>query len=115
MHVIAFDVDETLQGFRGPVTFQSIDELRAAGHIVGVCGNWIALVRSLPEWHRLFSFIGPIGQVTPETKATFLRHLSTWIPADGFVMVGNDPQDRRAAELANWQFIVEADFARGVR
>jgi hypothetical protein len=50
------------------------------------------------------------------TKADFLRQISTYVPADSYVMVGNDPlvfgasDDANAAREAGWEFVREADF-----
>ena len=56
----AFDVDETLEISDGPISLGMLRELRQAGHITGLCGNWALFVRSIPVWHHLVSFIGPI-------------------------------------------------------
>jgi hypothetical protein len=116
--VYAFDVDETLDVSDGPVPVAALRALCEEGHIVGLCGNWAAFVRAVPEWHRIVSFVGPLGL----SKADFLTQLRLHVRADGYVMVGNDPAtgwgesaDREAAELSGWQFIREADFAAGAR
>ena len=117
MKLYAFDVDETLEVSSGPVTMQQVRELRDAGNIVGLCGNWAAVTLKFAAWHKLFSFLGPVGL----TKADFLNQLAHYIRADDFVMVGNDPtikgasQDAEAARLASWRFIREDDFAAGAR
>lgn len=114
----AFDVDHTLDVSDGPVTTQSLRSLRAAGHIVGLCGNWAVFVRAVPEWHQVVSFLGPFHV----SKAAFLVQLKLHVPASDYVMVGNDPttglgasQDRAASDEAGWRFIVETDFATGTR
>ena len=116
--VYAFDVDDTLDVSNGPVPVAALRALCEAGHIVGLCGNWAVLVRAVPDWHRLVSFVGPLGL----SKADFLTELRLHVAAGGYVMVGNDPAtgrgasaDREAAEQAGWQFIREADFAAGAR
>lgn len=58
MNIYAFDVDHTLEYFGGPVTLQSIIDLRNQGHIVGLYGNFAGITMNFPDWHRLFSFIG---------------------------------------------------------
>lgn len=60
MNIYAFDVDETLDVSAGPVSLASIDELKRGGDIVGLSGNWAVVVQTVPLWHRLFSFIGPM-------------------------------------------------------
>jgi len=116
--VYAFDVDHTLEVSEGPVLVNALRELVEQGHVVGLCGNWAVFVRAVPEWHRLVSFLGPLGI----TKAEFLVQLRLYVPARDYVMVGNDPKtgrgaspDRSAAGQAGWRFIVEQDFADGVR
>lgn len=117
MKVYAFDVDRTLWLSAGPVTLASIWELREAGHILGLCGNWARVTLSYAPWGMLFSFIGPLGL----SKAEFLQQLSVYTKADEFVMVGNDkqegisPNDALAAHEACWRFIREDDFAAGAR
>jgi len=116
--IYAFDVDETLDVAGGPVAVDALRVLVAEGHIVGLCGNWAALVRAVPDWHRFVSFLGPLGV----TKADFLIQLRLHVPASAYVMVGNDPatglgssEDRAAAGLAGWRFLLERDFAAGQR
>jgi hypothetical protein len=117
MKVYAFDVDDTLEVSGGPVSIVSIGNLRDQGHIVGLNGNWAAVVQTLSVWHRMFSFIGPMEM----SKAIFLNQLETYIPADDYIMVGNikgvsgASDDERAADLAGWRFIKESDFAGGAR
>ena len=115
---IAFDVDDTLEVSEGPVTVASLRELVNRGEIVGLCGNWAVFVRAVPEWHRLISFLGPLGL----SKAEFLIQLRTYVPAREYVMVGNDPDtgvgaspDREAARDAGFRFVLERDFALGQR
>lgn len=122
MIVYALDVDETLEISNGPVTLQSLMDLRIAGHIVGICGNMKAIC-SVPGWHHLVSFLGQ----SYLTKEVFLYGLKENIPADDYVMVGNilgemnslgfkcGSNDKEAAERAGWRFIKEDDFARGAR
>jgi hypothetical protein len=117
-NVYAFDVDETLEVSDGPVAIEALRTLRDEGHVVGLCGNWAVVVRAVPEWHRVVSFLGPFQA----PKADFLVQLRLHIPAIDYVMVGNDPrtgwgnsEDRAAAEEAGWRFIREVDFAAGVR
>jgi hypothetical protein len=116
--VYAFDVDDTLEVSNGPVPVAALRALREAGHVVGLCGNWAVFVRATPDWHRIVSFVGPLGS----SKADFLVQLRLHVAASGYLMVGNDPAtgwgnsaDREAAEEAGWQFIREADFAAGAR
>jgi len=117
MKIYAFDVDDTLEVSGGPVNLVSVGSLKSEGHIVGLNGNWAAVVQSLPSWHRLFSFIGPMEM----SKDAFLKQLRTYIYADDYVMVGNikgvsgGSDDEGAANLAGWRFIKESDFAGGAR
>lgn len=113
----AFDVDHTLSVSRGPIRLPTVWELRQAGNIVGLCGNWAMVTYAIPNWSDLFSFLGPLGL----TKADFLRQIEEYVPASEYVMVGNEgtvpghSQDSEAARLAGWRFIREDDFAAGVR
>jgi hypothetical protein len=118
LRVYAFDIDETLEISNGPIPVAALRALREEGHIVGLCGNWAAFVRAVPDWHRIASFVGPLGL----TKAEFLDQLRFHVQASEYVMVGNDPAtgwgnspDREAAEQARWRFIRENDFASGAR
>jgi hypothetical protein len=117
MKIYAFDVDDTLEVSGGPVSIESVRSLKSEGHIVGLNGNWAVVVRSAPQWHRIFSFIGPMAM----SKDTFLNQLRTYIRADDYVMVGNikgvsgASDDEGAANLAGWRFIKESDFAAGAR
>ena len=117
MMIYAFDVDETLEVSRGPVSIVSVRSLKSDGHIVGLNGNWAVVVQSVPLWHRIFSFIGPMQM----SKEIFLNQLKTYIRADDYVMVGNikgvsgASDDEGAANLAGWRFIKESDFAAGAR
>ena len=117
MKIYAFDVDDTLEVSGGPIDIQSIHELKPRGDIVGLNGNWAVVVQSVPAWHHIFSFIGPMEM----SKDTFLKQLRTYIPADDYVMVGNikgasgASDDQGAAYRAGWRFIKESDFAAGVR
>ena len=85
MKIYAFGCDHTLEISSGPVTLDSIVELRKEGHIVGICGNWAAVAQCVVGWHNLFSFIGPMEI----PKALFLNQISTFIRAESYTMVGN--------------------------
>jgi hypothetical protein len=115
--VYAFDVDDTLEVSAGPIRMSDLVELRAAGHIVGLCGNWAMVTMHYPEWHRVCSFVGPCGT----EKEEFLRQIRRHVPAQDYVLVGNvvgvsgASDDQGAAERAGWRFIQERAFADGVR
>ena len=117
MKIYAFDVDDTLEVSGGPVKVKSIADLRPAGDVVGLNGNWAVAVQRVPLWHRIFSFIGTMEM----SKDVFLRQLKTYIRADDYIMVGNilgvsgASDDQGAASLAGWRFIKESDFAAGAR
>ena len=107
MRIYAFDVDDTLEVSGGPISIASVGSLKPQGHIVGLNGNWAVVVQTVPLWHRIFSFVGPMDM----SKDTFLKQLRTYIPADDYIMVGNikgisgASDDQRAAKLARWRFI----------
>lgn len=115
--IYAFDVDDTLEVSGGPIAVESLETLKAAGHILGLNGNWAVAVGALPGWPYLFSFIGPMEM----SKHAFLNQLKVYIPAADYVMVGNimgvsgASDDRGAALLAGWRFIKESEFAAGKR
>ena len=117
MKIYALDVDDTIEVCGGPISIASVGSLKPQGHIVGLNGNWAAVVQTVPSWHRIFSFVGPMEM----SKDTFLNQLKTYIPADDYVMVGNikgvsgGSDDEGAANLAGWRFIKESDFAAGAR
>ncbi len=117
MKIYAFDVDDTLEVAGGPVSIASVGNLREQGDIVGLNGNWAAVVQRVSVWHRIFSFIGPMEM----SKDTFLNQLRTYTWADDYIMVGNikgvsgASDDQGAADLAEWRFIKESDFAAGAR
>jgi hypothetical protein len=114
--VYAFDVDETLEVSAGPVTLASMQQLRAEGHVVGLCGNWGLFCAVVNGWQHLVSFIN-----AGVDKVEFLTQLRTYLRADDYVMVGNilgvsgASDDQGAAERAGWRFIRESDFAAGAR
>ena len=117
MKIYAFDVDDTLEVSGGPVSIASVGNLRDQGHIVGLNGNWAAVVQTVSVWHRIFSFVGPMEM----PKDSFLNQLRIYIKADDYIMVGNikgvsgASDDEGAAGLAGWRFIKESDFAAGAR
>lgn len=123
VNIYAFDVDETLEVSGGPILLADLISLREEGHCIGICGNWGVACQQIVGWHSLFSFLGPLsvhhGIAFP--KASFLIELKTYIPADDYVLVGNDPvqfgtsQDKVQANLATWRFIREQEFAAGQR
>lgn len=129
----AFDVDETLEISNGPVKLDDLMALRVQGHIVGICGNWGLFCQKVSGWQHLASFVNcsPVIQMSDGSivgdKAWWLRTFMQYCPADEYVMVGNvfgrvnslghtcGSRDSEAAEQAGWRFIVEDDFAKGVR
>lgn len=117
MNIYAFDVDHTLEISGGPVTLSSLIKLHAAGHILGICGNFALVCNMITGWHNIFSFIGQMEM----PKEVFLQQIKRYVPADDYVMVGNvlgvsgASDDKGAAERAGWRFIKESDFAEGTR
>jgi hypothetical protein len=77
MKIYAFDVDDTLEVSGGPISIVSVGNLKPEGHIVGLNGNWAVVVQSVPLWHRIFSFIGPMEM----SKDTFLNQLKNIHPS----------------------------------
>jgi hypothetical protein len=117
MVLYAFDVDQTLWLSGGPIKLADLMELRNSGHLLGLCGNFAAVTLRMPEWHYLFSFIGPMAM----TKEAFLLQVRQYVPADEYVMVGNiqgvsgESDDHGAASRAGWRFISETAFSLGAR
>ena len=101
----------------GRLVLKALGVLNPKATSSGLNGNWAVVVRSVPQWHRIFSFIGPMEM----SKETFLNQLKTYIRADDYAMVGNikgvsgASDDQGAAHLAGWRFIKESDFAAGAR
>lgn len=128
----AFDVDETLEISNGPVPLAALAEVRNQGHIVGICGNWGLFVQRVPNWHACVSFVNcsAVFEVDKQIigdKGWWLHQFKRYTPADEYIMVGNvfgrvnslgftcGSRDSEAAAFAGWRFIVEDDFAKGVR
>lgn len=122
MAVYLFDVDETLEVSNGPVKLDSLKELRDQGHVVGLCGNWAAFCQRVAGWQHLVSLMN-VGL----PKDVFMMHLRQYVPADDYVLVGNQlgrtnslgfvcGSDCSAhAQRAGWRFLLEDSFAAGAR
>ena len=136
--VWAFDVDERLDCSNGPIPVSALLELREQGHITGLCGNLNKFCTSVPEWWKYVSFLlnfdtwmllkqGPCGSCFPKYVWLQLFQHVTYPGAEEYIMVGNvfdrvnslgfkcGSRDDEAAAMAGWRFIVEDDFAAGVR
>ena len=131
--VWAFDVDHTLEISNGPVFLSAMEELREQGDIVGICGNWGLFVQKVPDWHRRISFLNCSAAFLEDgvrvcgDKASWLKHFAQFVQADEYIMVGNragrtnslgfvcESKDEEAAIKAGWDFVLEDDFAQGVR
>jgi len=113
----AFDVDETLEVSGGPVRLVDVVGLRQRGAYRRPLRQLGDRHATWPEWFHIFSFIGPMLMSKPD----FLKQLSTYVPAEEHVMVGNilgisgQSDDQGAAIAAGWRFIRESDFANGMR
>jgi hypothetical protein len=67
------------------VSLDAVVHLRsAASAVVGLCGNWGLVTRTVPAWYEIFSFVGPMGI----PKAEMLVQVRRYCPADDYVMVG---------------------------
>ena len=112
--VILFDVDHTLECSSGPVPHSDLRALKEKGHIVGICGNWAQFVNSEPAWHQLVSILGSFNM----TKPDFMRMVRQVVPAQHYVMVGNDEpgksEDGIAAREAEWWFVKEDELVGSV-
>ncbi len=129
----SFDVDETLEISNGPVKLQSLIDLRVRGHIVGLCGNWGLFCNRVQGWHHMISFVNCSLVIADQSgklhgdKAWFLSELKKYIPAEEYIHVGNrfgrvnslghvcGSHDEDAAQRSGYRFILEDEFARGVR
>ena len=125
--VYAFDVDETLEISNGPVMLKMMLDLRAEGHVVGLCGNWGCFFQRVPDWGNYISFFNAFIY-KPDFMKGLKDHAGPYMAGiDEFVMVGNvlgavnslgvicGSADSEAASLAGWRFIKEDDFAAGAR
>lgn len=106
-------------------------DLRVAGDVVGICGNWACLTQQIAGWQHLVSFINCVPEYWVDGKRSdkvdFLKLLKQYVPAADHVMVGNVPgqvnslgvichsNDVEAANLAGWRFLTESQFAAGER
>lgn len=136
MKVYCFDVDECLETSNGPVTVQMLKDLRAEGHILGICGNLSAFLPKVHDWHTFisvtmnfdFGFEGRyLGGLVPKWMWLHCFKHVAFPGAEDYVMVGNSfgrenslgfkccSHDDVSAVQAGWHFILEDDFARGVR
>lgn len=121
MKIYLFDVDHTLEISNGPVKLQDIVDLKIAGNITGINGNWAVAVNRINGWQHLFSFIGPMAM----SKEIFMNQIKQYVKAEEYIMIGNDDtdpkwtfrvsMDKLAADQAGWRFICEDDFANGAR
>lgn len=138
MKCYAFDVDETMETANGPVPVQSLRDLRKEGHVVGLCGALCRFMQKVPDWHEIISFTlnydfgfngwyGPQYGLIPKSIWLHCFQHATWPGAEEYTLVGNvsgrtnslghvtGSHDSEAAAQAGWRFIVEDDFAAGVR
>lgn len=112
MNVYAFDVDHTLDCSGGPVPCEYLLWLRQCGHVVGICGNFAVAFARVPQLIHIVNFFGQMEM----SKTAFLRQIKAFVPADEYIMVGNDKRffgesmDVEAAAEAGWRFIREHDF-----
>lgn len=89
-----FDVDETLTISGGPVTLESMMELRRQNQIVGLCGNLHCFMERVPKWWEYisvttnFDTLTTLGGLLP--KEYWLRtFLVSCRNMDRYVLVGN--------------------------
>ena len=110
VNIYLFDVDGTLEISNGPVKLAQVINLRHAGHIVGLCGNWGFFINFCPGWENFLNLIGPIGT----SKALYMAQLKMYVRAERYVLVGNSPPDDIEARDAGWEFVHERDFKEGL-
>ena len=133
MKIWCFDCDETLWCSYGPVTRVMLEELRDQGHAIGIVGNWARFVQCVPDWHKLISFfsLAPVVQLADGSivgdKAWWMSTFRQYVPHEEMVMVGNQfgrtnslgvvcgSNCSEQAARANIKFILEDDFAAGMR
>jgi len=98
--IVAFDVDGTLDIGGGRIPVKHLLDLRKAGVIVGVVGNWelaIKHVRGLDFYEGAIPSKAEILKAIGEGKALKLY-------------VGNQESDREEARRAGWNFIHVNDY-----
>ena len=124
MKIYLFDVDATLECSNGPVAIESLINLRADGHILGICGNWPVFTSKVPGWHEIISLVTTHFMYARDgvrcDKVDFMNTVKRFCAADEYVFVGNSDQhpmdeDSGAAARAGWRFIKEDAFAAGER
>lgn len=98
--IIAFDVDGTLEISGGPIPVRRLQELRMAGVVVGVVGNWELAIKKI----NALDFY----QAGIPDKASILRALGAGRALK--IYVGNELADKVQAEKAGWIFIWAKDF-----
>jgi len=98
--VVAFDVDGTLEISGGPIPLSKLWELKKAGVVVGVVGNWELAIKHI----RGLDFY----QAGIPNKAEILRAIG-----EGKVLriyVGDTEDDAGQALAAGWIFLYPRDF-----
>lgn len=128
-----FDVDECLEISNGPVTLQSMMDLRIQGHIVGLCGNLTKFCCEVKGWEHLISFtmnfdtFRALGGLLPKSVYLLAFKEVNFPLAEEYIMVGNifgaknslgfvcGSHDSEEAAKAGWRFIKEDSFAAGER
>jgi len=98
--VVAFDVDGTLEISGGRIPVRHLLDLKRAGFVVGVVGNWELAIRRV----KGLDFY----QAGIPSKADILDAIGT-----GKVFrlyVGDLESDRCEAERAGWNFIFASDY-----
>lgn len=98
--IIAFDVDGTLEISNGRIPIKHLFDLKEAGFIVGVVGNWKLAIEHI----KGLDFY----QAGIPNKAEILRALGK---GKAFKLyVGDTEEDRRQSRIAGWNFIHVSEY-----
>ncbi|MDA4132126.1 MAG: hypothetical protein OK454_03250 [Thaumarchaeota archaeon] len=123
MKVFAFDVDGTLDvgDPPGPVMLEQLVWLKMQGNVIGLCGNYGAVFRTVRGWHNLFSFWNLMGKAKTLMAVKETMAMAGIIDqVEAFIMVGNDgdgvlvSSDKANAVTAKWDFVLAEDFKEGL-
>jgi len=98
--IIAFDCDGTLEISNGPIRLARLMELKQAGLVVGIVGNWMVAIKQI----KGLDFY----QAGIPTKAEVLKALGEGAALK--IYVADTDEDKRQAYEAGWNFLRANEF-----